>query len=77
MKNRKERRVMDHLWKVLAGVGGGGGMCLFLFLGFYAMSVSAPGDVTGLLLGLVGVAVMAVFTVLCLIADKLFSDKDK
>ncbi len=70
---------MDRPWKVLAGVGGGGGMCLFLFLGFYAMSTNSAvmGDVTGLLLGLVGVAIMAVFTVLCLIADKLFSEKDK
>lgn len=76
MIERRKGILMGHPWKALASLGGGS--CLiFLFLGFYSLSNAySDAGMTNLLLCLVGMAVMGVFTILCVIADKLFS-KDK
>lgn len=62
----------DKMWKMLMYIGGG---CILFFFAAGVSCQSASGNLTDILLGLVGAAVMAVFTVLCAIADHHFGKK--
>lgn len=61
------------MWKMLTYIGGG---CILFFFAAGVACQGMSGSFSDLLLGLVGTAVMAVFTVLCAIARNLF-EKDE
>lgn len=63
----------DKMWKMLTYIGGG---CVCFFFAAGVACQSASGSLTDFLLGLVGAAVMAVFTILCAIADHHFGKKE-
>lgn len=63
------------IWKGLSYVGAAC-MILFFSLGFYCLTLYGDFQIFGVLLGLNGMAVMAVFTLLCAIAHNLFEKNE-
>lgn len=64
-----------NVWRGLIYVGASG-MVLFFTMAFYCLNEYEAG-MLGFVLGLNGMAVMALFTVLCAIASRYFGEKDK